>query len=292
MKFAVLILFLLSIDATEAQCVSNDSYKLYWHRYVIEFDSTEIAVNNIQRIEAKSYEVKRGKLKNERKNFELEFNQSFLPKKYTYYQEFNLRNGLKYNPFWRKKNEYPLYSFWQYEFLYDSLNRLKSVIQKEKGAHAVDTTYTKIEFQYDSLGRVILQREFQFFTLNIKGKDTVFESTYEMDSSKVIYNTDSTGIVLSNSMFRQEDTTTWVNSPVQYALFNFGDTLESFIRNIPFDRNTSLYYAIDVNTIIDRNDMGMRKTKILNRDSLSQNEVVNLPKYTMIVYEYDKKETP
>lgn len=293
MKFICSIIILLSFKGiVNAQCVTNDPYKLYWHRYVLELDSIQVASNKIQSVEASSYLIKKGKQKNRRNLFRLDFNDIYLPEKLEVYQEFNLRKGLKYNPFWRKKNQYPVYHYYQYVLNYDSLHRLQSVIQKERGAFAVDTTYSKLEFQYDSLNRVVLQREFDFFKVNIKGKDTILESPYDMDSTVITYLDNKSGFILSNSIFRRADTIEWKHSPIQYVLFNFGDTTESFIRNMPFDRNSSLYYAIDTNAIIERNNHGLRKSKILNRERLTQGEIVNLPEYTMIVYEYKTINTP
>jgi hypothetical protein len=260
--------------------------------YVLEFDSSQVASNKIRSVEANSYMIKKGKRKNERNLYRLDFNDNYLPEKLEVYQEFNLRKGLKYNPFWRKKNQYPVYHYYQYELNYDSHNRLQSVIQKERGAFAADTTYSKLEFQYDSLNRVVLQREFDFFKVNIKGKDTILESPFGMDSTVITYLDNKSGLILSNSIFRSADTTEWKHSPIQYVLFNFGDTTESFIRNMPFDRNISLYYAIDTNAIIERNNHGLRKSKILNREQLTRGVIVNLPEYTMIVYEYQTINTP
>lgn len=291
MKNLVQILIVFNIGIVYSQCLSNDPYRLYWHRYVIEFDSSLISKNKIHKIHSINCEVKHSKFKKERKNFDVEFNKDYLPVKCIVYQEFNLRNGLKYNPIWRRNHDYPLYSVWYYELMYNQNNQLIRVSQKEKGAHATDTTVKNLDFEYDSLGRIVLQKEYKErkFNLTIKGKDSTYIYHRDMDSLRILYLTDSSGIYLNYKEHRRTDTIQWFNSPTKYALFNFGDTAEVFIRNIPIDRNTSMYYAIDQNSFIDRNESGLRIKKILNLGQLTKNEIVNLPTHSIIIYEYESK---
>lgn len=49
MKFICSIIILLTFKGiVNGQCVSNDPYELYWHRYVLEFDSIQVERNKIQ----------------------------------------------------------------------------------------------------------------------------------------------------------------------------------------------------------------------------------------------------
>lgn len=293
MKFICSIIILLTFKGiVNGQCVSNDPYELYWHRYVLEFDSIQVARNKIQSVIAKCYTITKGKQKNERNLFRLNFNAKYLPETLEVYQAHNLRKSRRYNPFWRKKNQYTVYDYYEYQLNYDSLDRLQSVIQKERGAFAIDTTYSKLDFQYDSLNRVVLQREFIFFKVNVGGKDTIIESSYDMDSTMIIYVDNNHGLVLSNSIVRSSDTIKWKHSPIQYVLFNFGDTTESFTRNRPLTQNNSLFLAVDINALIERNDHGLCESKMQDREKLTRGEVVNLPENTLIFYEYKTRSTP
>lgn len=286
MKYFIQILIVFNIGIVYSQCLSNDPYQLYWHRYVIEFDSSLIAKNKIHKIQSNTYEVKHGKFKKERKNFDVEFNSEYLPIKFIVYQEFDLRNGVKYNPFWRRNHSYPLYSEWIYEFMYNQNKQLIRVRQKEKGSHASDTTVKNLDFEYDSLGRIVLQKEYKESRYNLTSKNIYL---LEMDSLRILYLTDSSGIYFNYKEHRKTDTIQWFKSPTKYALFNFGDTAEVFIRNIPIDRNTSMYFAMDQNSFIDRNESGLRIKKILNLGQLTKNEIVNLPAHRVIIYEYESR---
>lgn len=281
------ILLICFYSQLSAQCNSNDPYKLYWKNYVLEFDSSQIALNKIQAIKSKKYLIKKNKQTRERQNFDVKFNENYLPIMYIDYDEFGLRKGLIYNPIWRMRHEYPLYSVRRYELKYNEKNQLIQVTEKEKRAFAKDTSYTELKFMYDSLERVILQVEYKviYFTINLNGQDSIFEAIDHVDSISYRYNGNNTGDIIVSHYIK--DTIHWKNSPVNYYKFNFGDNKTNYIRNIPYDRNTSIFYAIDTNSIIEFNENGLRKSKItVIGENITKDIIVKLEKYNISTYEY------
>lgn len=137
---------LLTIKFTSScQCVSPNPYELLWNRFGIEQDSLFVAEHKISNIRSlRVVKLKNGEVRKARQHYEIEFNTSNLPTKYTYYLEFGLRKDYRYNPFWRLKNDYPVYNIWTYNLNYDSLDRLAEIHETKHHTNYPQKFYKKI----------------------------------------------------------------------------------------------------------------------------------------------------
>jgi hypothetical protein len=284
MKAFVSLLLLVCCQFGMAQCLSNNPYELYWNWYVLEFNFEQVSKNKIRTIEALTFKSKNGKFKNERKFYKVHFNENALPTKYEYFLESSVRDGLRYNPFWRKKNEFPKYKRWIYELSYDDQNRLINVVEKYKYGNFGDTSYLKLEFSYDEKNQVVLQKQFRYFFVNRNGDITMYED--EAEITKIEYLDENSGFIVSNSIFRLGDTVRWNKFPVRLIKFHFGDNTEEFVRNRPYDKNISMYYAGDTYSTIVRNDVGLRTKRVLNSILMYRGNILTSYGNDVVIYNY------
>lgn len=268
----------MSVFGQTGQLVPNNPFQLYWHRYVLEFNDSTIIKNKVKSVTAKIVDYKKDKIWKERILYKAEFDPNGLPESYHYQLEFSLRNDYRYNPFWRMINEYPVFTMWHYQLKYDSLHRLSQITETEKHTNSKYEFIEEVVFEYDSLGKVksqTIQKRNGAFPQFPFNRNKYLRIKINDSLMKVIHFNDD--VPVDTAIVQQ-------NRAIELTTFWFGDTSESFIRNAPYDKNGTLYEAIDKNSQINRNSKGLKTKK---QQKLVINEYTTVKSINCIIYEYE-----
>jgi hypothetical protein len=283
MKTVFIMLFSTLCLAFFGQTESPNPYELYWKRYVIEHTFEEIKSNQVRSVTVYDVELNKGKEKRKNLFYSIDFDSIGNPIKFIHQTQFSLRKDFQYNPIWRARNDFPVFYIKEYKLNYNGKNQLVEVIESEKMTNSKIVQYHKLGFDYDSLNRLSLIYKCDLSYFSHRKLDTVFQ--YPTDSAFIIYLTNKNGLILTKPKYGVKDTIEWKNSPIQLIEFWFGDSTQPQLKNIPIDRNTSMYFALDKGAKISYNLRGLIEKKEPNLP-IPENEIVHLKNYSYLRYVY------
>lgn len=247
MKYFLAFILSMTVANFISQLISDNPYEVNWNYYFLDFDSSFVSSFKIKKITSEHVKMKRDKEKRERNDFTIEFNEHSQPLRYIHYHEFGLRNDYRYNPIWRIFNEYPIYYIKEYDFVYDNNHKLTEIIETEKNSSHDIEIFHKRSIEYDTIGRMNLQRHFEFYNSKFGPLDTIFEN--HIDSFSIIYSNNNSGSIIYNYYYQDADTSCWTGTP--YKLYN--------------------YYVANSNPPLLRNNLNATDTsKIFHKDKYAE----------------------